>query len=99
MKKIIYLLISFCALSIVACKSDNIRETYSGEDGVATFAQKIIKDSEVTLEATDYYVPIRRQTNVGELTETSQLTLTAEKSRLRLPLSNLQMANMRQNSR
>lgn len=68
MKKIIYLLISFCALSIVACKSDNIRETYSGEDGVATFAQKIIKDSEVTLEATDYYVPIRRQTNVGELT-------------------------------
>lgn len=68
MKKTRYLLISLCALAAVACNSDNIGAKYSGKDGVATFPNSILKDSEVQSKATEYYVPVRRQTSSGELT-------------------------------
>ena len=91
MKKIKYLLISFCALVAAGCNSDNIGTTYSGEDGVATFAQSIIKDSEVKLEATEYFVPLRRQTNTGELSVS--LTANPYHGKIKAPVTTVKFAD------
>ncbi|MGN0191891.1 MAG: hypothetical protein ACI39U_09575, partial [Candidatus Cryptobacteroides sp.] len=68
MNKIKYLFLSVSALALAACNTDNIGAIYKGEDGVASFPQSVLNDNEVAIDATEYYVPIRRQTNVGDLT-------------------------------
>ncbi len=91
MKKITYLLVPVCALAAAACNSDNIGTTYSGENEVATFAQSIIKDSEVDIEATEYFVPVRRQTNTGELTV--NLTANPYQGKIKAPVTSVTFAD------
>ena len=68
MNKIKYLFLTVSALAFTACNTDNIGAIYKGEDGVASFAQSVLNDNEVAIAATEYYVPVLRQTNVGDLT-------------------------------
>lgn len=91
MNKIKYLFLSVSALAFSACNTDNIGTIYKGEDGVATFAQSVLNDNEVAIAATEYYVPVRRQTNVGDLTV--NFTANPLKGKIKCPSTSVTFAD------
>lgn len=91
MNKIKYLFLTVSALAFTACNTDNIGAIYKGEDGVASFVQSVLNDNEVAIAATEYYVPVRRQTNVGDLT----VNFTADplKGKIKCPSTSVTFAD------
>ncbi len=70
MKRTKYLFLSACVLAIVSCSQDNIGAIFPGSDDIASFASAKTVDEEVSMDAMEYYIPLRRQTNSGEQTVT-----------------------------
>ncbi|MGM9763836.1 MAG: hypothetical protein ACI3ZQ_07435 [Candidatus Cryptobacteroides sp.] len=68
MKKLKYIFLSVCAFAAVACNTDNVGAIYTGAESIASFPTAKTVDEEVDMQATEYLVPLRRQTNKGELT-------------------------------
>lgn len=66
MKKIFLVLALALPFAVASCDKANVGALFSGEENLVTFAQSVISDDEVNLSATEYTVPIRRQTNQGE---------------------------------